>query len=403
MLAGVVACGGGAADGVDGAPAVDAVAADARDVSGDDDNDRISDVDEGRYDPSPPDTDGDGIPDWQDPDSDADGVSDLDEGVGDDDGDGDRNSLDPINDGLPAPITLTAISTTFTQPVGIDYHEPTNSVVMSVNYPSGSPLNFERIEADGSHEGFSTFSGLTDEVKIGTVRSGNPGGFVTGDLFVGNGIDGQVVRITDGGATIVNPWVDLPGATNGLMRGSLYVDREGLFGGDLLVATTVGELWRITAAGAPTLIASVGTHLEGLLIVPDLPARFGPLAGKVLAGAEDIDLLYAFAADGSYETYALGVDVEDIDLVSPRENFFGVNFGSSRLLGAPASALVSMRGDILLTQEVVGATTGLFRLHWDGAAVTAQQVPITAESAVPAQWEHVTMAPAGIVEIPPVD
>jgi hypothetical protein len=399
----VAACGGSGGNSGDD-QGHDATAVDGRDVSGDEDQDGISDVDEGRYDPVPPDHDGDGTPDWQDPDSDADGLPDLDEGTGDNDGDGEPDYIDPINDGLPAEILLTAISTTFNQPIGIDYHEPTDSVVVSVNYPSGTPLNFERIEADGAHEPFSTFMGLTEEVKIATARSGNPGGFATGVFFTGNGVDGQIVRISADGTTIDNPWVDLPGDGNGLMRGSLYVDRTGLYGGDLIAVTTGGEVWRITAAGVATPIIDVNVHLEGLQVVPDLPARYGPLAGKIIAGAEEQTIIYAFDGAGGMTTYSVGVAVEDIDLVVPHENFFGVNFGTSRLLGAAEEDLLSIRGDILLAQEVVTAgTSGLFRLQWDGANVVAQPIPLAAGSATVGQWEHVTMAPAGIVEIPPVD
>ena len=92
--------------------------------------------------------------------------------------------------------------------------------------------------------------------------------------------------------------------------------------------------------------------------------------------------------------------------MSPRENFFGVNYGTSYLLGAPASELESLVGDILVTQEVVpgdGSHYGLFRLHWDGTTLTGQKIPVSPTSAPVGQWEHVTMAPAGIVEIPPVD
>ena len=390
---------GGSGDGfgsvdaslVDGAPA-------------DTDGDGISDADEGLFDPAGPrDTDDDGTPDYQDPDSDNDGMPDADEGHGDFDGDGVPNSEDPLNDGPAPAILLTAISTTFNSPIGIDYHEPTNSVVMSVNYSAGTPLNFERIEADGSHEPFSTFSGLTDEVKIATARSGNPGGFAVGDLFVGNGVDGQIARITDGGATIVNPWVDLPGESNGLMRGGLYIDRTGVFAGDLIAVTTLGQVWRITAAAQPTLLAAVGVHLEGVIVVPDAPARFGPIAGKIIAGAEAQGLLHAFAANGSDVTYSLGVNVEDIDYISPKENFFGVNYGTSRLLGAAASDFEPMIGDVMLTQEGVTApTSGLFRLRWDGVALSAEPIPLAAGSATVGQWEHTTMAPAGIVEIPPI-
>lgn len=337
-------------------------------------------------------------------DTDQDGVPDLVEGNGDDDHDGIPNYLDPINDGDPPALTLVPISTNFNSPIGIDYHEPTNTVVLSVNYPTGAPTGFERIQFDGTHQTFSNLSGLTDEVKIATVRSGNPGGFKTGDLFMGNGVDGQIARITDDGATIVNPWADLPGDNNGLLRGSLYVDRTGMFGGDLVVVTTVGEVWRVNVNGVPTKLATIpGVHLEGVIVVPNKPARFGPLAGKLIAGAEEVHLLYAFSTDGTYVTYSVGADIEDIDLNTGKENFFGVDFGGGRLLGADPNQWGAMMGDIILTQENVAAgTSGLFRLKWDGKNVVGQPIPLAPSSASVGHWEHVTFAAAGIAEIPPV-
>lgn len=371
--------------------------------AGDQDGDGISDEREGRFESPPTDTDNDGTPDYQDSDSDGDGLSDRDEGTGDVDGDGIPNNLDPRNDlETITPITLKTISTTFNKPIGIDYHEPTNSVVMSVNHSGGMPLNFERVESDGSHEAFSTVSGLTNEVKIATARSGNPGGFVAGDLFVGNGLDGQIARLSNGGDTVEMAWVDLPGDRNGLMRGSLYLDRTGVWDGDLIAVTTRGEVWRIDSAGVPTAVQSVAAHLEGVVTVPDAPARYGPLAGKILAGAEKTGALYAFSQDGMFETYFVGVDVEDIDIVPFRENFFGVNFGTRHLLGAAGGDFTSLVGDIILTQEKFDEGTGLFRLAWDGVNLESQEIPVSEESATVGQWEHVTFTPAGIVEVPPL-
>ncbi len=370
--------------------------------STDDDDDGISNEEEGKNDPNGPvDTDMDGTPDYLDSDSDGDGLTDKEEGTEDYDNDGIKNFQDPYNDGDPTPITLTAISTPFSQPIGIDYHEPTNSVVLSANYPSGNPHTFERIDQDGNHTPFSGVSGLTDEIKIATARSGNKSGFVAGELFVGNGVDGQIVRISDGGNTVVNPWIDLPGNGNGLMRGSLYVDHGDLYGGDLIAVTTTGQVWRIAADGTPTMIAGVGVHLEGVVVVPDSVVRYGPLAGKIIAGAEGQGVLYAFDAQGKFEQHMVGVNVEDIDMILPNENFFGVNYGTGQLLGTPAAQLTSMIGDILLTQES-HSSTGLYRLKWDGQALVAQEIPITAESAAVGQWEHVTFAPAGIKEVPEV-
>ena len=116
-------------------------------------------------------------------------------------------------------------------------------------------------------------------------------------------------------------------------------------------------------------------------------------------------LLYAFSpSDGTFVTYNTGVKVEDIDIVPIKENFFGVNFGTSKLLGAAADQWRTMVGDIVLTDEtVVAGTSGLSVLRWDGAMLTAVPIPLDPTSATVAQWEHVTFAPAGIVEVPPID
>ncbi len=269
------------------------------------------------------------------------------------------------------PVEFIAISTPFNSPIGIDYYEPSDAVVVSVNYSSGQPHNFEVIALDGTSTRFSDASGFSNEVKIATSRSGNPGGFVPGDLFVGNGSDGQIVRISDEGATVINPWVDLPGSQNGLFRGSLYVDQTGVFGGDLIAVTTGGEVWRITSDGSPTMIADVNVHLEGVIVVPDAP-EYGPIAGHIIAGAEGQGLLYSFDANGNIETYNLGVAVEDIDFISRGENFFGVNFGTSRILGASATDFAPYAGGILLTQEVHSGS-GLFHLSWNGSALPPSQ------------------------------
>ncbi len=385
--------------------------AEARDSDGDgspdyrdfdSDNDGLSDRLEGApADASgPADTDGDGVDDYVDLDSDGDSLSDILEETADWDGDGVENWRDPRNDGGAGPIAFVAISTDFTSPIGIDFHESGGDVVTSVHYSGGTPYALETVSADGTHAQFSSLSGVTDEVKIATVRSGGLGGFNAGELFVGNGVDGQIVRVSADGSTVTNPWVDLPGTGNGLMRGSLYVDRTGVFGGDLVVVTTDGEVWAIDSAGNAAMLADLpGVHLEGLVTVPDAPARYGPLAGAILAGSENEGVIYVIHLDGSVASIDVDVKVEDIEIIVPYENFFGVNFGTSSILGATAADFLPIAGDILLTQESVGAV-GLYRLYFDGTSVRADELAAAPDGATIAQWEHVTFAAAGIQEVP---
>jgi len=294
------------------------------------------------------------------------------------------------------PITFTQVPTVFNNPVGIDYHEPTGQLALSVNYPTGSPLNFELVQPNGTHVPFSTASGFTDEVKIATVRSGNMGGFTTGDLFTGNGVDGQIARISADGSS-VSVFADLPGLGNGLMRGSLHVDRTGVFGGDLIAVTTEGQVWRVNSAGgtSPGPLANVETHLEGVLTVPNNPV-FGLLAGRIIAGAEGQNLLYAIDSSGDVDSYNVGIPIEDIDFINANENFFGVNFGTGRILTASASDFASLVGGILLTREFpIPGTTGLYSLSWDAMSMSpvVSQLALGAGSATVGQWEHVTFAP----------
>ena len=97
-----------------------------------------------------------------------------------------------------------------------------------------------------------------------------------------------------------------------------------------------------------------------------------------------------------------GVNVEDIDLIEANQNFYGINFGSNRILGAAAADFKPYVGDILLTQEVHNES-GLFRLYWDGSAIRTEQIRLAANSEIPSQWEHVTFAPAGVSELPAVE
>jgi len=291
------------------------------------------------------------------------------------------------------PITLTPIGTPFNSPIGIDHHQPTNKVVMSVHYSNGQPYNFELVAADGSRVQFSAISGFTDEVKIATVRD-TLGGFTVGELFTGTGVPGNIARIASDGSSFLNPWVNLPGEP-GLMRGSLHVDRTGVWNGDLIAVTTAGGVWRINSAGIPTQVTpSLGTHLEGLTTVPNDVATYGPWAGRILAGAEGQGRIYAIDTTGDVDFYTLDINPEDFDIIPANENFFGVNFAGATLMGAPPSEFADKVGNVLVTQESHGIS---FDVHWDAVSNSFHVTQI----AQVAQWEHVTFSTAGIREIPP--
>ncbi len=305
-----------------------------------------------------------------------------------------------------AEISFTQVSTSFNGMIGIDYFEPLNQVVTTANYSSGIPFNFQRIAVDGSHIAHSNVNQIQDELKLATVRSANfggypgGGGFAPGTMFAGNGVSGQIMKIDPDG-TVTSPWATMPNAASaGFFRGSLYVDRTGVFGGDLIGVTTAGNIYRVNSSGAATQLGtSAGVHLEGLLTVPNDPSVWGGLAGKIVAGAEQQMRLWAIDAAGVKVSWTVSVAVEDLDWIMPNENFFGVNYAQGRLLGVPAEQFQAqgLVGKILAVQETSGA---LYTLSWNFATNAPQFDPITVIGAIiPNQWEHVTFAPAGIAEI----
>lgn len=285
-----------------------------------------------------------------------------------------------------SPVTLVPIVTGLSAPIGIDYHEPTGKLVMSVNYPTGQPHNFVLVADDGTLTQFSAASGFTEEIKVATVRGGShQGGFAVGEVFSGTGVPGAVARISPDGSTVQNPWVALPHET-GLLRGGLFQDRYGVFGGDLIVVTTAGNVWRITSGGVPTKLASIDTHLEGVTTVPDDPGRFGPWSGKIVAGAENKGLIYTIDGAGSVDRFDVGIAPEDIDVITGGEDFRGIDYAGRTLWGAPSSEFAGMAGDILIAQEGGGS---LWHVRWDATSGAFQPEQV----ATVGSWEHVTFVP----------
>jgi hypothetical protein len=296
-------------------------------------------------------------------------------------------------------IRLHELPGVFEAPNGIDFHHGLRKLIVSEHYPLGAPHDLEQVGIDGLPIPYSPLRLGTDELKLAIAHTGSA--FPQDTLFAGNGRDGEILRISPDGATVINPWVVLPGTNHGLFRGSLFVDNTGIFQGDLLAVTTLGEVWRVNSAGTATRVAAVNTHLEGLLVVPTDVAKYGPLSGKLLAGAEDQGLLYAFDTAGNFVTYQLGVAVEDIDLIVPCENFYGVQYDSDRVLCASGVDFANYANDILLTQEWSNpGSSGLYRLYWDGSAVRVQELMTAAATPTTTHWEHVTFAPLGIAPLP---
>jgi len=294
-------------------------------------------------------------------------------------------------------VTLTPIAIGFPSPNGIGYYAPSNSLILSVNYPKGKPNSFDIVNSTGTFTPFGTVSGLTNEVYLAAIRNSPcQDGFTTGDLYFGTGVPGVIAKLSSNGTVLTNPWVTLPGET-GLLRGGLYQDLACVAGGDLIVTTNAGDVWRVNAAGTATELASGfgAKFLEGPVTVPVDPARYGPWSGQILAGDESNGVVWSIdpttGKTGRSDVEG-GLKVghaEGVLVVPPDENFFGVDFGARTLQAAPASEFTGVVGDVLVFTEQSGK---LYDITWTGSAFVEKDL-LTKDAD---QWEGTTFAPAGL-------
>lgn len=291
------------------------------------------------------------------------------------------------------PISLIKISSGFNNIIGMDYAPVQDKILVSVNWGGGQPNNFDLVDHDGNHSQYTNVAGLGDEVYIATARD-TQGGFNVGDAFTGNGVGGQIMKISADGQTITNPWVKLPNEI-GLLRGGLHVDQTGVWGGDLIVVTTGGGVWRINSQGQPQVLAQLGDLVEGPDTIPNDPVKYGPWAGRIVTGSESSGKIYAIDTQGNVRVDTIGIFTEAVHLIPPNQNFFAACFGAGTIVGAPASAFTPYVGQVLFHEEGSG---NVYAVRWDGSAF---QKTLIAKA--PNQLEGSCFAPAGIVEVPPVN
>ncbi len=307
-----------------------------------------------------------------------------------------------ISDYLPN--AFCPVVTNLNGPVGIDYYAPSNWLVASLNYANGEPNSFIRVDTNGFPTNWSGVHGLTEEVKVATVKK-TASGFTNGEMYFGTGVNGVIGKLSADGSVSNLNWGVLTTnqmTTESLLRGGLYVDRSGSFGGDLIAVTgnrpdEGGGVWRINSSGNATPLANItNTHLEGVITLTYDVQKWGPWAGKIITGAESLSppLVYAVDTNGTVTSFALGIEPEDFDLIPTNQDLYCVDETFGQIVKFPGTLLTNYWSDLLITQSGDGAGDfgALFIVHWDSTNSTfvTRRIPYTS------QFEHVTFAPMNI-------
>jgi hypothetical protein len=306
-------------------------------------------------------------------------------------------------------LRFVPITTNWYNPTGIDYYQPNNTLILSVNYPTGTPNTFNNLWSDGSQTQYSTVNGTQDYVRFATVRPGNPAGFVAGDLFVGTNVEGEISKISNNGNRVISKWCSL-GAV-GSAR-ALYIDRSKDFaiGGKLVAVTSKGYIFIMGTNDTNCLsvnqLANVGVKLDGALVVSTEPGRWGGLSGKVITGNSDAGKIFSVGLDKVVASYVIGQPVGDLDYITKTENWYGISVALGKIIGVEAKEWTPLDGGIAVTTKIGGQTTGVFELYWDFTLnqAYARQILPTDDSPINptgTNWEHSTFGNVGIQELLP--
>jgi hypothetical protein len=307
---------------------------------------------------------------------------------------------------------FTVVATNLDKPVGLDYHPPTQSLLVSVHYYSSDDPSFLRIDSNGVVTAWSGITNLTEEKKIAVVKT-TANGFTQGEMFFGTGINGVIGWLSADGTVSNLNWITLTNeTTETLFRGSLYVDQTGIFSNALIAVTggsadQGGEVWRIHSRTNATRLANITNsttpHLEGVITLTNDVQKWGPWAGKIITGAESKvpPLIHGIDTNGVVTSFDLGIEPEDFDIIPPYQDLYIADYVEGRILKLSSNLLTNFVGDMLVTQAGDGVFGGhprkLFFAHWDG---TFQIRSITGPDSLTTGIEHCTFAPINLPNIP---
>jgi hypothetical protein len=182
--------------------------------------------------------------------------------------------------------------------VGSVYVGANNDQLYSTNLSGGNVQKFGALIPNG-------FSG---EVVVGA--SLGRAGFAAGDIYAGAG--SQIYHFSNNGSS-QSLFATLPGAA-GIAR-QIFFDPGNSFGGDMLVTTTSGQIYKYNSSGIGTLVASTGEDTEGMDIAT---SAWGPYAGDLLTSSEGSGLIRLISPGGTVTVVNHGSGDGELRAARPR-------------------------------------------------------------------------------------
>ncbi|HUB15205.1 MAG TPA: PEP-CTERM sorting domain-containing protein [Acetobacteraceae bacterium] len=225
----------------------------------------------------------------------------------------------------------------------------------------------------------SPIPGFTGEVVVGAGLG--QAGFAKGAIYAGNGSGPQIYSVPQSGTPTL--FATVPDGGN--VR-QIFFDPGSGFGGNMLVTTNLGDVYKITSSGSVSLLASIGFDSEGMDIASSAD---GTYAGDLLVGSEGAAEVHAITPGGAVLLLPLvnagnsPTDLPEAETVStvpdnicsagnPVEGFYVANYPVD-IQKAAASQFCGLAGDTIVTGEF-SSNSPVWDLHWNGTDFVVTQV-----------------------------
>jgi len=230
-------------------------------------------------------------------------------------------------------------------------------------YPNTNQLYQTNLNGTGVTTYGQPLTGFSGEIVLG-VGLGQ-GGFAPGAVYAGNGSGPQIDLVPSSGAPTL--FATVPDLAN--VR-QIFFDPSGNFGGNMLVATSLGHIYEITSGGSVSQLADLGEDSEGMDIAS---STFGPASGDLLVGSEGSGVVRAITPGGSVSLVASGItEAETVSTVpsnlcssnNPLQGFYVANY-SFNIQKAPASDFCAYQGDAIVTEELPSSSI-VNAVSWSG-------------------------------------
>ncbi len=209
-------------------------------------------------------------------------------------------------------------------------------------------------------------SGSAGEIYVSS--SLGLGGFASRSIFAGSQSYGTVWSYANGATSATAASAFVTGLSGGVR--SIAFDPYGNYGYDMIVATSLGRIYRVNSAGTATQIANLGYDTEGLDFTPQ---AFGPhAAGTLVVLSEGNGRVNAITPTGTVTDLGLQffapemISFVPLDFASTLDSLAG--FYAARypteVVHASSNEFLAYVGQAIVTEET---SHFIYAISYDGS------------------------------------